>query len=82
MTIGLPRTRHALASVVVLGALVDPAAFPSVLAAEAPRTGAPPGLDLSAPGVAWAGFVAPKEPTTALHVCSMTLPGRRRASVR
>jgi hypothetical protein len=62
MTIGLPRTRHALASVVVLGALVGPAAFLSVLAAEAPRTGAPPGLDLSAPGVAWAGFVAPKEP--------------------
>jgi hypothetical protein len=66
MTISLPRTRHALASVFVLSALVGPAAFLGVLAAEAPRTGAPPGLDLCAPGRAWAGFVAPKEPNYAI----------------
>src|ERR1700740_972355 len=66
MTIGLPRTRQALASAVVLSALVGPAVLLPVLAAEAPRTGAPPGLNLSAPGVAWAGFVAPKEPNYAI----------------
>jgi hypothetical protein len=31
-------------------------------AASAPETGAPPGLDLSEPDVAWAGFVEPKTP--------------------
>ena len=62
MTSGLPRMRRALAGAIVLGGA---AALP-VFAAEAPRTGAPPGLDLSAPGVAWAGFVAPKEPNYAV----------------
>ena len=57
MTTGLP---HALASAIVVSALLGPAAFLPVRAAEAPRTGAPPGLDLSAPGVAWAGFVGPR----------------------
>src|SRR5215468_307204 len=63
MTTGLP---HALATAIVLSALCGAAAFLPVVAAEAPRTGAPPGLDLSAPGVAWAGFVAPKEPNYAI----------------
>src|SRR5258708_15240176 len=62
-----PRIRHALAGAIVLGgALCGAAALLPVFAAEAPRTGAPPGLDLSAPGVAWAGFVAPKEPNYAV----------------
>ena len=66
MTSGLPRMGHALAGAIVLGALLGSAALLPTLAAEAPRTGAPPGLDLSAPGVAWAGFVAPKEPNYAI----------------
>jgi len=61
----LSRWRCMLAGVMVLGALCGPVAFLAV-AAEAPRTGAPPGLDLSAPGVAWAGFVAPKQPDYAI----------------
>ena len=66
MTTGLPRMRRALARAIVLGALCGPAASLSVLAAEAPKTGAPPNLDLSAPGVAWAGFAAPKQPDYAI----------------
>ena len=55
-----------LASAIMMGALSGPAALLSASAAEAPATGAPPGLDLSAPGVGWAGFVAPKEPNYAV----------------
>src|SRR5499425_2734256 len=66
MTRSLPRMGHTLAGAIVLSALCGAAAFLPVVAAEAPRTGAPPGLDLSAPGVAWAGFVAPKEPNYAI----------------
>jgi hypothetical protein len=40
-------------------------ALPS-LAADAPATGAPPALNLSGPGVAWQGFIAPKEPNYAI----------------
>src|SRR5437868_1874360 len=68
MTRKLRRELHALA--ILLGALFSLqfslAAFPPPLAQEAPRTGAPPNLELSAPGVAWAGFVAPKEPDYAV----------------
>ena len=54
-----------LASAIVLGTVCASALFPA-LATDAPATGAPPRLDLSAPGVAWAGFVAPKEPNYAI----------------
>jgi hypothetical protein len=50
----------------VVGALLFPAALLPMLAQEAPRTAAPPGLKLSEPGVAWAGFVEPKEPNYAV----------------
>jgi hypothetical protein len=82
MTIALPRTRHALASAVVLSALLGPAAFLPVLAAEAQKTAVPPGLNLSAPGVAWAGFVAPKEPNYAIARLFNDFPALRRASAR
>ena len=62
MTIGLPCTRRALVRAIMLGALCGPAAVLPIVAAEAP----PPGLELSAPGVAWAGFVAPKQPDYAI----------------
>jgi len=54
-----------LAGAIVLGALCGPTAL-AVRAAEAPGTGAPPNLDLSAPGVAWLGFVPPKAPDYAI----------------
>jgi hypothetical protein len=66
MTRELPRARRLRARAIVLGALCGPAACLPLLAQEAPRTGAPPNLELSAPGVAWAGFVAPKEPNYAI----------------
>jgi hypothetical protein len=44
----------------VLGLLCASALSPAS-AANAPATGAPPGLDLSAAGVAWQGFIAPKQ---------------------
>ena len=56
--------RHLRASAIVLGLLCSPAAFLPLLAQEMPRTGTPP--KLSEPGVAWAGFVAPKEPNYAI----------------
>src|ERR1700722_3223043 len=68
MTTDLPRTapRRWLAHAIVLSALCASGcavgAFPTALAADAPATGVPPNLDLSTPGVAWAGFVAPKAP--------------------
>jgi len=67
MTTDLPGVTpcRLLASAIVLGALCVSGAFPA-LAADAPATGAPPNLDLSAPGVAWAGFVAPKAPDYAI----------------
>ena len=58
--------RRALAGAIVLVALCGSAALLPGLAAEAPGTGPPPNLDLSAPGVAWAGFVAPKQPDYAI----------------
>src|SRR5260221_2476006 len=66
MTSGLPRMGRALAGAIVLTALCGLATLRPVLAAEVPRTGAPPNLRLSEPGVAWAGFVAPKEPNYAI----------------
>jgi hypothetical protein len=66
MTHVLPRmAQRLLAGAMVLGALCVSGTF-LALAAETPATGAPPGLVLSAPGVAWAGFVAPKEPNYAI----------------
>jgi hypothetical protein len=56
--------RHLRASAIVLGLLCSPAAFLPLLAQEMPRTGTPP--KLSEPGVAWAGFVAQKEPNYAI----------------
>jgi hypothetical protein len=58
--------RRLLAGAVVLGALCVRATCLPAFAAEASATGAPPGLELSAPGVAWAGFVAPKQPDYAI----------------
>jgi hypothetical protein len=65
MTKNLPRPRRRFAGAIVLGALVGAAALPAG-AQDAAKTGAPPNLDLSAPGVAWAGFVAPKAPNYAV----------------
>jgi hypothetical protein len=47
-------------SAIALGLLCASALLPAS-AANAPSTGAPPGLNLSGPGVAWMGFIAPKE---------------------
>ena len=66
MTTALPGMRRLLAGATVLGALCVPAAFLPTFAADAPTTGAPPNLDLSGPGVAWAGFIAPKAPNYAI----------------
>ena len=55
-----------LAGAIVLGVLCAPDAFVAALAANAQTTGAPPNLNLSAPGVAWAGFAAPKTPDYAI----------------
>ena len=55
-----------LASALVIGALSAPAVVLPGRAAEASESGAPPGLNLSAPGVAWAGFVQPKAPNYAV----------------
>ena len=61
-------TRHRmsrlLAGTLVLAALLSPAAYLSLLAQEAPRTGARP--NFSEPGVAWAGYVTPREPNRAI----------------
>jgi hypothetical protein len=65
MTKNLPRPRRLFAGTIVLGVLVGSAALP-VRAQDAAKSGAPPNLDLSAPGVAWAGFVAPKAPNYAI----------------
>jgi hypothetical protein len=70
MTRVLPRTPpcRLFAGAIMMGALWAAGAFFPALAADAPatgappETGAPPNLDLSAPGVAWAGFVQPKVP--------------------
>ena len=61
----LPRPRRLIAGAIVLCVSVGSAALP-VGAQNAAKTGAPPGLDLSAPGVGWAGFVAPKAPNYAV----------------
>ena len=68
MKTDLPRMtpRRLLASAILLGALWVADACPAAFAADAPKTGVPPNLDLSAPGVAWAGFVAPKAPDYAI----------------
>jgi hypothetical protein len=56
------KTPRLLLAGALMGALCAGAALLPVAAAETPATGAPPNLDLSAPGVAWAGFVLPKQP--------------------
>src|SRR5438477_11428588 len=66
MTRNLPRMRRLLPGALVLGARCGPAALLPILAQEAPRPGVPPKLELSAPGVAWAGFVQPKAPDYAV----------------
>ena len=55
------RMRSLLAATALAAACILPA-----LAADAPATGAAAGLNLSAPGVAWLGFVAPKAPDYAI----------------
>jgi len=63
MTRKLPRyAPRLLTGASLLTALCAAAAVFPTLAADAPATGAPPGLDLSAPGVGWAGFVQPRAP--------------------
>jgi hypothetical protein len=57
MTKNPPRPCRLFAGAIVLGALAGSAALPAS-AQNAAKTGAPPNLDLSAPGVAWAGFAA------------------------
>jgi len=52
--------------VCLLAALLSPAAFLPLFAQEVPRTGAPPNLRLSEPGVGWAGYVTPREPNRAI----------------
>jgi hypothetical protein len=64
MTKNLLRPRRLFAGAMVIGVWIGSAALP-VGAQDAAKTGAPPSLDLSAPGVAWAGFVAPKAPNYA-----------------
>jgi hypothetical protein len=67
MTKIMPRMKAGLlAGAVAICALCASAASLPSLAASAPATGAPAGLNLSGPGVAWAGFVAPKEPNYAI----------------
>src|SRR5499433_3333799 len=62
-----PRRLLALfAGAIVLGALCNVAVVRSKVAAQEQKTGAPANLELSAPGVIWAGFVAPKEPNYAI----------------
>src|SRR5262244_3664417 len=62
-----PRRLLALfAGAIVLGALCNVAVVRSKVAAQEQKTGAPANLELSAPGVAWAGFAAPKEPNYAI----------------
>jgi len=48
------------------GAAVIAAAGGASDAADTLPNGAPPGLNLSAPGVGWTGFIAPKEPNYAI----------------
>jgi hypothetical protein len=62
MTRNLPLTRHLLASAAALAVVCGLLAFLPHVGAQTAPTGAPPGLKLSEPGVAWAGFVLPKEP--------------------
>ena len=58
--------RRLFAGAAVLGAFAGVGACLPGFAAEPGETGAPPGLDLSAPGVAWAGFVQPRQPNYAI----------------
>jgi hypothetical protein len=53
-------------SALLLSAALFTLAIVPLAAAPAPETGAPPGLNLSEPGVVWSGFVAPKEPNYAV----------------
>jgi hypothetical protein len=58
----LPRISGILGGVLA-GSVCAAAALLPGLAANAQSTGAPPGLMLSEPGVGWAGFVPPKQPS-------------------
>jgi hypothetical protein len=72
MTHVLPRNvlGHRIAGALLLGVLGAAMLRPALAADAAPTgaasTAAPPHLDLSAPGVAWAGFVAPRAPDYAV----------------
>jgi hypothetical protein len=66
MTRSLPPTLRRLAAGAAVSSLFCVAAFLTGPGAQAQTTGAPANLVLSAPGVAWAGFVAPREPNYAI----------------
>jgi len=55
------RTRTLLTAMLLSATCVLP-----TMAADAPSNGAPAGVNFSAPGVAWMGFIAPKEPNYAI----------------
>ena len=55
------RTRTLLTAMLLSAACVLP-----TMAADAPSNGAPASVNFSAPGVAWMGFIAPKEPNYAI----------------
>jgi hypothetical protein len=68
MTSNLPpmTLRCLLAGVAITGMCCVLGACLTGLGAQAQTAGAPANLNLSAPGVAWAGFVAPREPNYAI----------------
>jgi len=65
MTHELACLRRCLNAAIALGALCGPATYLPAFAQGG--NGAPPGLSLSAPGIAWAGYVAPRETSPANH---------------
>ena len=63
MTKRLSRLRRRLTGAVALGGFCAAAALLPGVSVNAQTTGAPPGLNLSEPGVGWAGFVPPPQPS-------------------
>ena len=63
MTRCLLHLRRRLAGAVAVGGVCIAAALQPSVTVNAQTTGAPPGLNLSEPGVGWAGFVPPRQPS-------------------